>query len=128
MIYIRIIVFIQQHGSIQSLLIKRKQKRDLQAIRRIFLTVQFLLLFGIPIIIFMLFAIIKGSEHDLTHRVTMISYSLCTAVLSIQTILVTPLLKTILRNMCRMNRVRPVQNPVVVVVGSIPMRNIGEIK
>ena len=124
-IYIRIIIFIRRHGNIQSVLIKRKQKRDLLAIRRIFLTVQILLLFGIPIMIFMLFAIIKGEEHFLTHRVTMISYAMCSAILSIQTILVTPLLKTILKNVYRNNRVLPVQNPVV---NLIRMRNNTEIK
>ncbi|CAF1300599.1 unnamed protein product [Adineta ricciae] len=94
LIYIRITIYIRQQSN-QPIRIKRRQKRDLNAIRGIFLLVGFLLFLGIPTLILMIIMFITGDEHPLTFRVTCLSIGTSMVGLSVAMITSIPQLKTI---------------------------------
>jgi hypothetical protein len=108
-IYFRIILFIRQHSNNQSLLIQRKQQRDLIAIRRIFITNTLLIAFIIPILILVIIAFITNVDLSIDHRIKMLSYGISMAVLSVETVFVTPQLKTIILSIWHRNRVVPIR-------------------
>lgn len=107
-IYCRIILFIRQHSNNQPLLLQRKQQRDLIAIRRIFITVQILFILSIPILTMFIMANITGAEYPLSHRITMISCAITTAILSVETVLVTPQLKSVIVRIWKRNQIVPI--------------------
>jgi hypothetical protein len=92
----------------RSLLVKYNQERELLALRRIFMSIGLLFVIAIPPTIFILMALITRQEHPLAHRITMVSYAMSMAVLSVDLIFATPQLKTLLSRMWQRNRVVPI--------------------
>jgi hypothetical protein len=104
-IYIRITLFIRNQSNNLALALKRRQQRDLLAIRRIFINVGLLLAVGIPVMVVILMALITGVEHPLSHRITWIGGEVSFALLSIEMIFTTPQLKNIVIRKTNQNRV-----------------------
>ena len=107
-IYICIIKHVRRHFNNQSLIAKRRQQRDLVAIKRIIITINVLFIFILPTLVFFIMGWINGIEHPLTHRMTMLSYAMSTAVLSVLVVIVTPQLKAVIMKIRQRNQVTPV--------------------
>lgn len=93
-IYFRITVFIKNEGSTQTLIIRRRQERDVLAIRRILVTVTILTFAGAPAAIFLVRLIITGDIHPLTFRVAWLAASVAMAGLSVTLVFSVPQLKS----------------------------------
>jgi hypothetical protein len=106
--YAWMIVFIHWQSNKRSLLVKYNQERELLALRRIFMSIGLLFVIAIPPTIFILMALITRQEHPLAHRITMVSYAMSMAVLSVDLVFATPQLKTLLSRMWQRNRVVPI--------------------
>jgi hypothetical protein len=104
-IYIRITLFIRQQSDNLVLALKRRQQRDLLAIRRIFINIGLLLVVGLPGITLLLMALVTGVEYPLSHRITWIGAEISFAILSIQMAFTTPQLKNLIMRRWRQNRV-----------------------
>lgn len=98
LIYIRITIFIRSQTRLQRLQMKRRERRDLIAIRCIFITVLLLITMGFPAIVFVIMYAVNGQEHPLMYRVMWLFFSLSMAGLSVGMIFTTPELKRILMN------------------------------
>lgn len=94
-IYLRITIFIHQQSASQVIVIRRRHERDFLIIRRIVINMCILLALGIPSVILLTMLLITGKEHPLLYRISLFSASLSMAALSISTIFLTPLLKSI---------------------------------
>jgi len=105
-IYIRIIAFIRQQLNTQKRAIRRRQARDLLAIRRIFITVSVLIILGIPSVVLVIMSAITGEEHPLSFRITWISLAISMTGLSVAMVFFTPQLKRIVCKNRPRNRVR----------------------
>jgi hypothetical protein len=116
LIYIRIILFIRQQNTI-SLVIKRRQQRDLLAIKRIFVNIGLLMAIGFPAMVLLVMLFITGVEHPLTYRILWTGAEVSMAVLSIAMILMTPQLKNVVMRRRRQNRITTIE-------GSVQMRPI----
>ncbi|UJR38708.1 hypothetical protein I4U23_031374 [Adineta vaga] len=103
--YVRITIFIRHLPNNQTIVIRHQQKRDLLAIRRIFLHVFLLLTLVIPGMILTLIKFISGNEYYLTYRILWLGSEVSVAILTIEMILITPQLKNIFINRWRQNRV-----------------------
>ena len=107
-IYVRIIKHIRRHLNNQSLIAKRRQQRDLVAIKRIIITLNVLFIFTVPAAVFFIMGLINGVEHPLAHRLIMLSYAMSTAVLSILLVIMTPQLKAVITKIRQRNQIAPV--------------------
>jgi hypothetical protein len=110
LIYIRIIIFIRQQSNNQTQAIRRRQARDLRAIRRILITVNVLIILGVPSIVLVIMAAINGEENPLCFRITWISLTISMAGLSVAMIFFIPQLKNIVWKNRLNNRIIPVEN------------------
>jgi hypothetical protein len=88
---------------------KQRQQRDLLVLQRIFILVGFLLILGIPIIVFMIMFYITGEEYPLVDRVVWFSFGLSMIGLSFAVVIVTPQLKSIVLQKFQQNRILPVK-------------------
>jgi hypothetical protein len=113
-IYLRVIRFMRQRSNAVSLVIKRRQQRDLAVMQRIFFIVGALMLVGFPAVV-MFF--ITGVQPPLLYRLSFAALGVSMAVLSIGMVLITPQLKNILFK-------RWLQNRVTIDVGPVPIRPI----
>ncbi|UJR12201.1 hypothetical protein I4U23_016378 [Adineta vaga] len=103
--YIRLALFIRQLPNNQAIVVKIQQKRDLIAIRRIFLHVTLLLTLVIPGTILTLIRFISGIDFSLNYRILWLGSEISIAILTIEMILITPQLKNIFLNRWRQSRV-----------------------
>ncbi|UJR29341.1 hypothetical protein I4U23_010553 [Adineta vaga] len=94
LIYIRIIIFIRKQSN-QPIRIKRRQTRDLNAIRGIFIMIGFLLLLGLPTSVLIIMMLVTGEAHPLTFRITCLSIGTSMLGLSIAMMISIPQLRTI---------------------------------
>ncbi|CAF0884539.1 unnamed protein product [Adineta steineri] len=92
LIYWRITVFIRKQSN-QTLKIRRRQTRDLKAIRGILIIVSFMILFGLPTSFLIVMMLITGEEHPLTFRITCISIGTSMVGLNIAMMFFVPQLK-----------------------------------
>ncbi len=115
LIYIRITLFLRQQSNDIELAIKRRQKRDLVAIQRIFINVGMLIVTGIPGIVVIIMSLINGVEYPLSYRILWIGVEVSFAILSIQMVFMTPQLKNIFMKKWQ-------QNQVTILDGAIQMR------
>jgi hypothetical protein len=99
------------------LAIKRRQKRDLVAIQRIFINVGILLASGLPGIVVIVMSLINGVEYPLGHRILLIGVEVSLVILSVQMIFMTPQLKNLVMKRWQQSRVTPID-------GTIQMRAI----
>ncbi len=106
--YIRIIIFIRQQSNNQTRAMRRRQARDLLAIRRILITVSVLIILGVPSIFLVIMSAINGEEHPLSFRITWISLTISMTGLSVDMSFFTPQLKNIAWKKRLCNRVIPV--------------------
>lgn len=109
MIYIRITLFLRQQPSNISIAIKRRQRRDLLVIQRIFIIVGTLIVIGIPGITVVLISFVTGIEPPLAQRITWIIGEVSFAVLSVETVLLTPQLKRVVMKRWTRNRVTAIE-------------------
>ncbi len=116
-IYIRITLFIRQQSDNLAVTFKRRQQRDLLAIRRILINVGLLLAVGLPGTAFLLMSFFTGVEYPLSHRITWIGVEISFAVLSIQMAFTTPQLKNLIMRRWQQNRVANIE-------GSVQMRPV----
>lgn len=113
MIYIRIILFLRQTSANPILAIQRKrQQRDLQAVRRIYINVALLCTISLPGIVLILLALITGMEHPLSHHILWMGAEISVTVLSIEMIFTTPQLRNIILRRWQQNRVATVEDPI----------------
>lgn len=103
LIYVRITLFLREHSSQQSLLIKQRQQRDLIVIRRIFVILGLLVAFGIPTFVLLIMLHIDGAMHPLFYRIVFLSLNFSLLTLSVAVAGLTPQVK----NMMRPRRVVP---------------------
>lgn len=113
MIYIRITRFLRQTAGNPILAIRmRRQKRDLQAVRRIYINVALLCAISFPGIVLILMSLITGVEHPLSHRILWTGAEISVAVLSGEMIFTTPQLRTVILRRWQRNRVTTIENPI----------------
>ncbi len=117
LIYIRITLFLRQQSNDIELAIKRRQKRDLVVIQRIFINVGLLLVMGLPAIVVIIMSLINDVEYPLSHRILWIGVEVSLVILSIQMIFMTPQLKNLVMKRWQQNRVIP--NDGTIQMGSI---------
>ncbi|CAF1047996.1 unnamed protein product [Rotaria magnacalcarata] len=104
-IYIRITIFLYRRSTVQTLIVQRRQQRDLLVFKRIGITVSMLIIFGLPNLIFLLLTSMTGVEYALTYRIQWLIGSLSMLGLSITNVAGTPQLKSIVLNRWQRNRV-----------------------
>jgi hypothetical protein len=110
LIYFRITRFLRRQANNQIVVgMKQRQQRDLLVLQRIFILVGFLLILGIPIIVFMIMFYITGEEYPLVDRVVWFSFGLSMIGLSFAVVIVTPQLKSIVLQKFQQNRIIPVK-------------------
>ena len=124
MMYVRIVVFIRHQANNRLVLVNRNQKRDLLALRRIFIIVVLLFVIAMPTTIFILMALITRVEHPLTYRITMVSYAISMTTLSIAMLFVTPQLKTFILKLWKRNQVVPAHANLNISFKLGPIQNI----
>jgi hypothetical protein len=95
MMYVRITKFIRKQGNNQTLIVKRRQERDLIAMKRILLTVGLLTLIGVPATFFLMKLILTGEIHPLALRIVFVAASMSMAGLSVVVFFFIPQLKSI---------------------------------
>jgi hypothetical protein len=113
--YIRITKFIRQQPNNLSVVIERRQKRDLLAIQRVFINISILLALAVPGVILLIISIILRVEHPLVYRVLWVGAEIAVGIFSIEMTLMTPQIRNIVMKRYRLNRVTLLQ-------GSIKMR------
>lgn len=118
-IYIRIIIFIRQQANNQTQTVRRRQARDLLAIRRILTTVGALIILGVPSVILVIMAAITGTEQPLSFRITWVSLAVSMSGLSVAMVSFIPQLKNVVWKQRQRNRVIPLEN---VAAGSLQIR------
>lgn len=94
-IYFRITIFVYRPTNEQTIVIKRRQKRDLIIIRRIIMNLSLLFILGIPSLLLLILLFITGQEHPLIFRISILSASLSMTGLCTTTVLSTPKLRSI---------------------------------
>ncbi|CAF1498470.1 unnamed protein product [Adineta steineri] len=120
-IYMYITRFIHQQGTIQTLIIKRRQSRDFLIIQRILSIVSLLLILSIPSLILIIMSLIRGEEHPLLTRISYFPVSVSQMGLSVALLFCIPQLKNIVLNLRKPSTVTPVSR---VVRGTLQMRTI----
>ncbi|CAF0873653.1 unnamed protein product [Adineta steineri] len=120
-IYMHITRFIHRQENIQTLIIKRRQARDLLIIRRILIIVSLLLILGIPGMTLIFMFIITGQEHPLLARIAYLPVSASQAGLSVALLFSIPQLKNMVLNLRKTSVVTPVNQ---VVRGTVQMKTI----
>ena len=124
-IYTRIIIFIRRRLNNQSILIKRKQERDLLAIKRIIITNTCLNILALPILVLVIISFINDVDPSIYHRIKICTYGVSMAILSLQTAFLTPQVKDILLKRWKHNQVAPIR---VHTVCSIPTKHMTNMK
>ncbi|CAF2842457.1 unnamed protein product [Rotaria sp. Silwood2] len=119
LIYFRITIFIRKHSINQTIIIKRRQDRDLNAFRRILMIVGILFVLGLPTISLILMMFITGKEHPLSFRVMSISIGTSMAGLSVALVFSVIQLKNIVWKPLTSSKVMPINGTLTV---SIPMK------
>ncbi|UJR17056.1 hypothetical protein I4U23_003953 [Adineta vaga] len=109
-IYTRIIMFIRKHSANQTIIVKRRQNRDLLAVQRIFLNIIILLTLGLPTIVLLFIYFITNVEHPLIYRTMWMVVGVSMTILSVEMAFMTPQLKNILLKRWLRNRVIHVAN------------------
>ena len=104
-IYFRITIFLYRQSTVQTLLVQRRQQRDLLVIKRIGITVSMLIIFGLPDLVFFILTSMTGVEYALTYRIQWFIGSLSMLGLSITNVVLTSQVKSIVMNRCRTNQV-----------------------
>ncbi|CAF3501090.1 unnamed protein product [Rotaria sp. Silwood2] len=104
-IYIRITIFLYRQSNVQTLIVQRRQQRDLLVIKRIGITVSMLIIFGLPNLVFLILTSMTDVEYALTYRIQWFIGSLSMTGLSITNVVLTPQLKRIVMNRWKRNRV-----------------------
>ncbi|UJR17744.1 hypothetical protein I4U23_004642 [Adineta vaga] len=121
LIYTRITIYLRQQTNNQRISIKRRQERDLVAIRRIFIVFSMLATLGLPNIILLIMFFMTGEEHPLSLRIEFVSMTISFAALTVGIVLSTSQLKKIIFKRGQRNQVIPFNGSLA---GSIPMRAI----
>ncbi|CAF1370275.1 unnamed protein product [Adineta steineri] len=106
-IYLRITIFLRRQPINQTLIVKKRQERDLLVIRRIFITVGLLLTLGLPSLVLLIMLSITGEESLLFFRIEWLSVSLSMVGLSVALVFITPQLKSIILKKYQRNQVLP---------------------
>ncbi|CAF4754088.1 unnamed protein product, partial [Rotaria sp. Silwood2] len=92
---------------------KRRQDRDLLAIRRILAHFSLLCTLGLPRIIFLgISLIIDGIPHPLVYRVLWVGVEISIATLCVSMLVMTPQLKQIVMRRAQQTRVMTIENGV----------------
>lgn len=110
-IYLRIIFFLRSQPNNLAQALKRRQQRDLLAIRRILVNVGLLITLGLPGIVVSMMAF-SGMEHPLSHRILWLGIEISLTVLSIEMVMITPKLKKAVIHKWYRNRVLPIERSV----------------
>ena len=112
-VYIRITIFLRQTAGNPTLAIRRRrQQRDLQAVRRIYINVALLCAISLPGIVLILMSLITGVEHSLSHRILWAGAEISVAVLSGEMIFTTPKLRSIIFRRWQRNRITTIENSI----------------
>jgi hypothetical protein len=98
-------IFIRNHSNDQTMKVRRRQEKNLFAMRRIMITVGMLLVLGLPSLVLLLMTMIRGIEHSLNYRIQWITSSITMTGLSIITSIFNPQVKRILLRRWRHKRV-----------------------
>ncbi|CAF1140463.1 unnamed protein product [Adineta steineri] len=120
-IYMYITRFINRQGTIQTLVIRQRQFRDLLIMRRILIIVSLLLILGIPAMTLIFMFIITGEESPLLVRIALFPVSISQMGLSVALLFSIRQLKNIVLNLRKPSTVTPVN---LVVQGTVQMRTI----
>ena len=123
-IYLRITNFIKTQAN-PSLRTKRRQARDLNAIRGIFIIVGFLLFLGLPTLVLIVMLFITGEEHPLTFRITCISIGTSMVGLSMAMMIFVPQLRIMV---CKTFKPSPIVVTDSASASLIQMRSISSIQ
>lgn len=107
--YIRITVFIHLYTPAQQIMIQNSKKRDLIALRCIFITVALLLITGFPAIVLILLLLITGEEYPLINRMIWFFITLSLAGLTVSIVFTTPELKSIVIKRWFKTQVNPIR-------------------
>lgn len=107
-IYLRIVYFLRSQPNNMVQALKRRQQRDLLAIRRILINVGLLIVLGLPGIVVSIMSF-SGVEYPLSHRILWLGTEISLMVLSIQMLVMTPQLKKIVLHRWYRNRVVPIE-------------------
>ena len=91
-IYLRIVFFLRSQSNNMAHALKRRQQRDLLAIRRILINVGLLIVLGLPGIIVSIMSF-SSVEYPLSHRILWLGTEISLTVLSIEMVVMTPQLK-----------------------------------
>ncbi|UJR17262.1 hypothetical protein I4U23_004157 [Adineta vaga] len=118
--YIRIGRFLYRQMNTQTLIVRQRQQRDIIVIRRIFITVTFLIILQIPRTILFIMLFITGNEYIYFARVEWFFISFSMIGLSLSMAIFTPQLKTIIWKVCHWNRILPGIVPTAV-TGAVPV-------
>ncbi|CAF1359012.1 unnamed protein product [Adineta ricciae] len=110
-IYIRIAQYLYQRRNTQTLIVRRRQQRELIVVRRIFITVTFLIVLQIPRTILFIMLFITGDEYTYFARVEWLFLGLSMIGLSLSMAFSTPQLKKIIVQAWHFNRIMPANAP-----------------
>lgn len=105
LMYFRILIFLRQQPTVLPQVIKRRQKRHLIAIKRIFVNISTLLTLGIPGIVIVIITLINGSIPRFGSRIFFLGVEVGMAILSIEMIFMSPKLRAIVLKRFQRNRV-----------------------
>ncbi|UJR38706.1 hypothetical protein I4U23_031372 [Adineta vaga] len=113
-IYIRIGRYLYRHMNTQILIVRQRQQRDLIVIRRIFITVIFLVILQIPRTILFIMLFMTGDEYTYFARVEWFFISCSMVGLSLSMVIFTPQLKMIILKVFHLKRILPTNAPTTV--------------
>ncbi|UJR19460.1 hypothetical protein I4U23_022591 [Adineta vaga] len=109
-IYFRIIVHLRKNSNNQTLIVRKRQQRDVFVVRRIFLIIGLLIIAGMPATVLLLMKYITGKQHPLLFRITWFSNNLSIIQLNISILLLTPQLKRIIFEKMQHNQIHPMRH------------------
>ncbi|CAF0987594.1 unnamed protein product [Adineta steineri] len=118
-IYIRITIFLRRQTNTPTLIVKQRQHPDLLVIRRILITVGFVISLGIPAMIFLVMFFITNEQYPLTFPFLCFFISISMLGLCLLTIIFTPQLKKTVVKIVQQNRVTFLNDSFI---ASIPTR------
>ena len=104
--FIRMTWFLRHQPVHIAATIKRRQERDFVVIKRIFISIGTMCILGIPGMTIVFIASITGIELELSRRITWFFVEVSLAIMTVQMVLITPQLRSLIMRNRRQNRIK----------------------
>jgi len=107
-VYLRITIFLHNQSTNITIILRRRQQRDIIAIKRIMITFTFLVTIGFPTLVNLIIANITGVVPAFSYRIQWLTGGISSAVLCIIIIMFTPQVKHVVFDRFSRNQVQDV--------------------